>query len=235
MKARNHLLEDLLYRSVRYTPWFTKVCKLVTLSAREAFLNNVMELVARSRIEGDYLEFGVYAGRTFVAAYHFAQMMNLGRMRFYGFDSFQGLPQITGEDLGGEFSEGEYAYTLDDFGRLISRRGVRMDKVQLVSGWYDRVLNAETKRSLPIRAAAVIFIDCDLYESTVPVLGFVADYVQSGTIVAFDDWYCFRGDPEKGEQKAFREWLANNPSFEALEYRRFAAHGNSFIMRKHER
>ena len=105
-----------------------------------------------------------------------------------------------------------------------------MDKVNLVKGWYDKVLNGDTKKHLSTKKAAFIFIDCDLYESTVPVLNFITEYLQSGTIIAFDDWYCFKGSPEKGEQKAFKEWLQKNPSFKALEFHKFSWSGNSFIM-----
>ena len=66
------------------------------------------------------------------------------------------------------------------------------------------------KRKLLPRKAAVIYIDCDLYTSTVHVLDFIQDFLQRGTIIVFDDWNCFFGDPNKGERKAFREFLAKN-------------------------
>jgi hypothetical protein len=172
-------------------------------------------------------------GRSFVPAYHFAQRNNLKAMRFYGFDSFEGLPAIKGTDEGGEFREGQYSLSLDQFKELISKRGVRLDKVNLVKGWYEKVLNGDTRQRLSTKKAAFVFIDCDLYESTVPVLNFIMDYLQSGTVIAFDDWHSFKGSPEKGEQKAFNEWLRRNPAVEALEFRKFGWSGNSFIL--HER
>jgi hypothetical protein len=84
---------------------------------------------------------------------------------------------------------------------------------------------------LPLRKAALVWIDCDFYESTVPVLEFITDYVQDGTLLIFDDWFCFRGDPERGEQRAFAEWLARNPWIRAGELLRFGWHGSSFILR----
>ncbi len=219
-----------LYKRVRFASWFIKFRKLFIYTPREEFIKEAMEYVAITRLEGDYLEFGVFQGRTFVPAYHFAQRNDLKNMRFYGFDSFEGLPAITGNDEGGEFREGQYSLSLNHFTKLISNRGVRLDKINLVKGWYDEVLNGDTKKHLSIKNAALIFIDCDLYESTVPVLNFITDYLQSGTIIAFDDWYCFRGSPEKGEQKAFKEWLHRNSSFEALEFHKFGWNGNSFVL-----
>ena len=42
-------------------------------SDRENMIRIAMEYVKSSKIEGDYLEFGVHMGATFQAAYHFAQ------------------------------------------------------------------------------------------------------------------------------------------------------------------
>jgi hypothetical protein len=84
-------------------------------------------------------------------------------------------------------------------------------------------LNDHTKKTLGIKQAAVVWIDCDLYESTVPALNFITDFVQTGTIICFDDFYCFRGDPNRGESKAFKEWLLRNPKITAIEYRKFEA------------
>jgi hypothetical protein len=102
--------------------------------------------------------------------------------------------------------------------------------VKAVKGWYDKVLNEETKKKLPLKKAAVVMVDCDLYESTVPVLNFITDYLQEGTVIVFDDWFCYRADPDRGEQKAFREWLKRNPSIKVTEYNRFGVEGNSFIV-----
>ena len=41
--------------------------------------------------------------------------------------------------------------------------------------------------------AAVVYIDCDLYESTRPVLRFMSHFLQNGTIVCFDDYFNYKG------------------------------------------
>jgi O-methyltransferase len=226
--------KNIYSKYVRFASWFIKLRKFLIYTPREEFIKEVMEYIAISGPEGDYLEFGVFRGHTFVAAYHFAQRNNLSKMRFYGFDSFEGFPAIEGPDEGGEFLEGQCSLSLNEFKKRISARGVRLDRIELVKGWYDQVLQGDTKKQLPIKRAAFIFIDCDLYGSTVPVLDFITDYLQNGTVIAFDDWYCFKGSPEKGEQKAFAEWLANN-AFEALDFHKFGWHGNSFLMHPRRR
>jgi hypothetical protein len=195
-------------------------------------LRHAMNFVKGAQMEGDYLEFGVSVGVTMIAAFEHAKRFGLDSMRFFAFDSFQGLPEIAGIDAEGpcEYHEGQYACGLEPLKRNLARGGVDLRRVTPVPGWYDQSLNEETKKKLGIQVAAVIWIDCDLYESTVPVLNFVTDYVQSGTIMCFDDFYCFRGDPNRGESRAFKEWLAKNPRITATEYRKFEAAGNSYIL-----
>jgi len=197
-----------------------------------------MEFVQGSRLKGDYLEFGCYEGKSLISAFHFAQARGLKHMRFYAFDSFEGLPEIKGidevKDIDNYFTKGLYACDVNKFKNNLKRGGVDLNKVEIVPGWYDDVLNEETKKKLPINKAAVIWIDCDLYESTVPILNFITDYLQDGTILIFDDWFCFRGNPDKGEQKAFREWLEKNLSIKATEFHKFGWNGNSFIFNLQE-
>jgi len=195
-------------------------------------LRHAMNFVKGAQMEGDYLEFGVSIGTTMSAAYRFATLFGLDAMTFYAFDSFQGLPEISGVDANGpcEYHEGQYACGLGQFKKNLSRNGVDLRRLEFVEGWYDKTLNEHTRKRLRIKKAAVIWVDCDLYESTVPVLDFVTDYVQTGTIICFDDFYCFRGDPNRGESRAFNEWLARNKNITAVEYRKFEAAGNSYIL-----
>ena len=61
-------------------------------------------------------------------------------------------------------------------------------------------------------------------------MDFITDYIQDGTVLIFDDWFCFRGNPNRGEQRAFREWLKRNPSIKVSEFHKYGAEGNSFIV-----
>jgi len=61
-------------------------------------------------------------------------------------------------------------------------------------------------------------------------MNFVTVYLQDGTVLIFDDWFCFRGNPNKGEQKAFREWLERHHSIKVTQFHKFGWGGNSFIV-----
>lgn len=228
------LYRRLLRASFRGSTPFLELQQLHSFTPQEEALNHAMDFAKWSALEGDYLEFGVYEGKRLSSAFHFARRNGLKSMRFYAFDSFEGLPPISGVDAQGfrQFEEGEYACDADSFKENVAANGVDMNAVDVVPGWYRDVLNEATKERLSIQQAAIIWIDCDLYESTVPVLDFVTDYIRDGTVMIFDDWFCFRGRPDKGEQRAFWEWLDAHPDLSATEFHKFGWHGNSFIIHR---
>lgn len=192
-----------------------------------------MKFVKAHRMEGDYLEFGVSSGNSFCASYLAAKRLDLTSMNFYAFDSFKGLPQPRGIDADqeGGCHEGLFAYSKDEFVKNILSCGVDLKRVEIIAGWFNQTLNQEQREKLPIKKASVIWVDCDLYESTTAVLDYILDYIQNGTILVFDGWFAFRGNPDRGAQKSFREWLIKNPFIRAIEFRKFGWHGNSFILR----
>jgi hypothetical protein len=154
-------------------------------------------------------------------------------MNFFAFDSFEGLPEVTSsEKKSSVYSAGMYAFSLDSFNKNLKINNVDQTKVFPIKGWYDKVLTKNLVSSINISEAAIIFIDCNLYSSTVSVLNFITPFLQNGTIIIFDDWFCFRSDPNEGGQKAFSEWLSNNPQISVSEWLKFNEIGNSFIIHK---
>lgn len=202
--------------------------------------------VAYDHIVGDYLEFGTFRGRSLIAAYNALASTFQNRlaneralmsaeqeadcqtqwqsMRFVAFDSFQGLPALEGIDRDGDdFRAGQYACSRDDVARNLAQGGVDLSKVEFVAGWYQDTCIAATKKRLGLKAAALCWIDCDLYQSTKEVLDFIEDLIVDGTILVFDDWFCFRGSPYRGQQRAFREFQAAMPGWVFHEFQREAS------------
>ena len=187
------------------------------------------EIGSAGSLLGDYLEFGVFRGATFAHAFLRAHK-KMPWMRYWAFDSFQGLPEISGLDTGGEFTAGQFACDEQTFRRNLNRKGVDMDRVVIVPGWFEDTLTPELKQEHSLTVASIVYIDADLYESTVPVLQFLTNLVTTGTVIMFDDWFCFRGDPARGVQRAWHEWLEENPAFSAHDYHLFGPFGKSFMM-----
>src|SRR5262249_18311989 len=126
--------------------------------------------------------------------------------------------------------KGSYACAEDNFKANIRADGVDLSKVTTVPGYYDQSLTPELKRRLNLKRASIVHVDCDLYDSTTCVLNFVTDLVAQGTILVFDDWFCYQGRPDRGEQKACKDWLARNPHIELIEYWREPPQPMSFIV-----
>ena len=228
--------KQLKFKPFRFSSGFLHFSEFFSYTEREKFLYKAMDYLRSSKIEGDYMEFGVSEGNTFIPAYHIAQTMgkNLSEMNFIGFDSFEGIPPVKHKlDREGfkHFHEGDYAFSYKNLIKRLKKSKVNFNKIKLVKGWYDKTLNSKTKEKLRIKKAALVYIDSDLYESATYVLNFIRDYLQNGAILVFDDWFCFRGDPERGEQLAFKEWLKRNPKIKPIEFQRFGWYGNSFIIR----
>ena len=92
------------------------------------------------------------------------------------------------------------------------------DELIVIKGFYNETLNEELVKRLSPTKAAVIYVDCDLYTSTVDVLNFIKFFLQPGTILIFDDWNCFYGDNERGQRKAFKEFLISNKNLQFEEF-----------------
>lgn len=198
--------------------------------ARELMIELAMKYVLYNKLEGHYLELGVWRGDTFQYAYHEAQRMNLPKMQFYAFDSFRGFSEPMGKDNIGLIRKGNRAFSKDDFLKYISSHDVDLNKVKVVEGWFHETLNQETKRRLEIEKAAIVYIDCDLYEPAFQALNFIADLLEDGALLVFDDWFFLKGHPDRGERKAFHDWVNINPNLRYTDYFDFGWHGKVFVI-----
>lgn len=190
--------------------------------------------VRESKMEGDYFEFGVASGRSAVSAIRAARLYGWNApSRFHLFDSFQGLPALDGLDAASEqFKEGDFAYSRASVIEHLERRGVwNPARIQFYEGWFSDTLTGWLQSSFPAGSAAIVHIDCDLYESTRQVLDFVTPLLQPGTLVLFDDWNCFRGSNAQGERRAVLEWIGREDVPWSLEhYVSYGWSGAGFIV-----
>jgi hypothetical protein len=200
----------------------------------------VMDFVAANRLEGDIYEFGTLYGYT---ARHFATAMTIeGRpkdMRLHLFDTFTGFPELTTEidrksyefaagwTLGGcATASGTDVHVERMLGYLLPRERFTVN----VGTFADTLTRATAQRP-----AAIVHLDCDLYESTILVLDRLLEFdlIQDGTVLIFDDYNCARANPEFGERRAMHESFDNNPRFSCEKWFSYGWHGEVRIV--HER
>lgn len=200
----------LLLRKPRRKDWIRKHYTPYALNQK---LNIFMSIARYSRInrpiKGDYFEFGSHGANTIRMAWDCFH--HLFDWNYVAFDSFEGLPEIGEIDKMKIWEKGKLKTSDETFKKIAYEHGIPKDRLELVKGYYCDTLTDELKRNYAGRKAAVAYIDCDLYSSTVDVLNFLEDFLQVGTIVVFDDWNCFFGDPNKGERLAFREFCERRP------------------------
>jgi len=218
---------------------------------RELFYN-VANFIIWNQIGGDYLEFGSYRGDSLATVYrmlyyqwrnfegdckHYGYPYNLDfwlQKRFFAFDSFEGLPDTESVDKPIQYQSGVYRASVDSLIASLSAQSVDISKVVIIPGWFDKVLTDKLKKDHNLSKACMIFIDCDLYESSVPVFKFISDLIQDGTVIVMDDYFRYSGNPQKGIQRAFREWLAKCPEVKVTELTRCKANRIAFVCHKNK-
>lgn len=196
-------------------------------------IEQTAEYLVGAQVPGDYCEFGVFQGATFIHATK--QMSSLfPNMNFVAFDSFEGLPDPKGIDADSgytsHFYEQQFLCSESQFLDNVRRARVDVKRIQTVKGWFNETLHKTLAESHGIKQVSVAWIDCDLYESTVPVLNYLTDRISAGSVIIFDDWRCYRNHPEYGEQLAVREWLEQNPEIELRELFSFGWNGIAFTV-----
>ena len=154
-------------------------------------------------------------------------------MRFFGFDSFTGLPEVQGEDKkAGLFVSGDYSCSKQEVAQSLSDHGFDWSRGALIEGFFDQSLDGSLYEEYGMRPAALLMVDCDLYQSTVPVLRFMKPLLQDGTIILFDDWYCFGESMDRGEPRAFREFLEEHRDWAADPIMDYPVYGKAFVVHR---
>lgn len=227
---RGSIYEKIFYKSVKIIP-YSFITKFVFLGSflnanvkyyysmitrRKKIFSDVVYHINYNRIDGDYFEFGCHSGYGLSIFHSAIASQKINKMRFFAFDSFEGFPTITETDNYHAYKKGMLAYAYEEFQQVLKVN--KMNDVIPIKGFFEDVLTDELKGRYEMNHAAIVFIDCDLYASTKVVLEFIKSMLQTGTIVIFDDYWIFRGDENRGEQKALSEFQQKYPHIKFREF-----------------
>jgi len=138
-----------------------------------------------------------------------ARSHNLSKMKFFAFDSFEGLPQPVSDTSVEIWKKGALTTSEDEFMKMVREQGHYVDKVRTVKGYYENSLTDKLQAEFieDCSKAMLVNIDCDLYESAVPVFNFIEPLLQEGSVIYIDDLFAgYKGSPNKGVAKAFLEY-----------------------------
>ena len=117
-----------------------------------------------------YLEFGVFQGSSIK---WWSGENNNPASRFYGFDTFEGLPEKWGSYIKGDFYSN--IPQIDD------------NRIHFIKGLFQDTLH-EFINGADLNNRLLIHIDADLFSSTVFVLTTLAPYIKKGDVILFDEF-----------------------------------------------
>ena len=217
--------------------------QLSSKDIRSDAFSKCIRFINYEKVQGDILEFGVYTGRSLALLsyinnkyYKTENTLNSAdkiNRNIYGFDSFQGLQDTDGH-LRWRKNMFKYNHsyhpTIRD-NELVTPEKIRsffskmgLDEPIIRESFYNN-LNIDD-----IDTVGLCHIDCDLYSSTKDALNLIKDKLVSGSIIMFDDWFNNLALPDRGEQKAFNEFLRENKHFSAVPFERYATFCQAFII-----
>jgi hypothetical protein len=167
------------------------------------------DFLNENEIKGDYHEYGCHRCRTFRMALTEARRHNIADMKFWAFDSFEGLPDPTTETSVSKWIAGALTTSERQFHDLVKAHGVYPERVNTVKGFYDKSLTKALQQKMKTKdnKIALVTVDCDLYESAVPVFKFIEPLLQEGSVIYMDDLFVgTKGSPKRGVARAFLEF-----------------------------
>lgn len=161
--------------------------KLLLLE-QEAFL--LYSLVKKTnKIEGDAAEVGVFTGGS-------AKIIReTTEKKLHLFDTFEGLPEISGFDKKEQFKKGEYSASLESVQDYLSDYG---------DIHYYKGLFQDTATQVEDIKFSIVHLDVDLYESTKFCIEFFYPRMSQGGVIISHDY-----TTAPGVKKAFDEFFAD--------------------------
>lgn len=172
------------YTDIRYSDYHTSHINNDRREELYAFILKEENLNA----EVDYLEFGVSRGVSFK---WWVKSITDMHARFYGFDTFDGLPEDWGKFKKGDMSNSCRPPEIDD------------KRVCFYQGLFQQTLSVFLKTYKP-NQRRIIHMDADLYSATIFVLSTLTPILCKGDIIFFDEF-----NVPLHEFKAFTEWTAS--------------------------
>lgn len=193
---RQRLLNKVL-RKLRIHGQLTPVPGIMANVEARMNLFHLLEQTVASTVPGDVVDVGCNAGDSTIVMQKVITTL-APQKQVHAYDSFEGLPELTGNDTkDGVYQKGYMAAGLDLFTRKFNALGLKMPHTH--KGWFEETIPAQ----LPDRISFAL-IDGDLYESTKHVLPHVYERMAPGAIGMIAVYYDEAIYPRKGLPGGYR-------------------------------
>ncbi|MBS0208540.1 MAG: class I SAM-dependent methyltransferase [Planctomycetes bacterium] len=186
-------------------------------------------------VAGDYLEFGMYEGSSFIAAlecHESTKGQEAQPRKFWGFDSFEGFRYSTDADQHPFFRPGEFKSSYQKTLSRLSGQFGRRAEWDVLPGYIEDTIGKKTPDELGIQKIAVALIDCDLGEPARVALEFMAPVLQPGSVIVLDDFFAYAGSNERGVAGAFANFQKSHPELVFRRLLDYGYGGQAFIVAK---
>lgn len=184
------------------------------------------------QIDGAYVEFGVASGNSMRSAEiserrsHSSSLgINRVRRNLYGFDTFSEFSSQSSDDSHNVWSGDNFSVEIERVKRRFKRH---KDRIMFYKLDLSKIFINMNDINLFIKDkyVAIVLLDMDLSDPTYKALDWIAPKLRSGSIIIFDEFFAFAGDPNKGEHRAWNKFLEEHPE---INYRNFFQYGDGGV------
>lgn len=163
-------------------------------------------------VDGDIAEFGSHKGSNIMYLAKLAQIYGVNdKKTVHCFESFEGLTNFSEKDGQQASNEGRYRGSLDVLKGAIELFGYEQN-IQIHKGFIEETLPPFLQKNPDIKFS-FLYYDADLYEPCKVVLDLLADKLNIGGVVLFDEYGL---EEWPGETKAVDEFLQTTDKFEVI-------------------
>ncbi len=184
--------DSLIKREIAFIGRYKNI---IEVSLNRDFIKAILGFLKTTEaIEGNVIELGSYKGGSSLVIGRFLKYSESNK-RFFACDTFRGHPydDAFGGDLKSRFDDTNVQHIRIKFSRFNV-----INHVTMVVGPFEETLFSQLEN----HKFSFAFLDCDLYQSSVIALRFLAKRMNKNAIIAIHDY----GDPHFGISKAVHEF-----------------------------
>lgn len=186
--------------------WYSKIHNDVEDSQESIDIANLCKFIMDvEHLEGDIIELGTERGGLTIILAHFLKKIG-SKKHIYSCDTFEGQPYDDKYSMKVTQQGVLERSSFDDVTKKIERYDVS-DKITLIKGKFEDTLY----RDLTEKKFSLVFVDCNLYDSTKFGLEFTYPRLVKEGIIGFDEYEeASKGVPYFGETVAANEFCKTN-------------------------
>jgi hypothetical protein len=200
-------------------------------------INSIQTFLARyelmkmiTEIPGAVIELGVCSGNGLMSLVHCHNILQpTYRYReFYGFDTFEGFPEVHQNDIADiKWEKGDFCN--ESYDRLTNIINIHNEyyylptNVKLVKGDVNKTVPSFLEENKHV-IISLLYLDLDIYEPTKTALKYFLPKMAKGSIIAFDElnWKSFPGETiatleELGTKYKFKNLLNSRINYCVIE------------------